>query len=281
MNPLLAALIQAGLLSQEDADRLNRQLDPDVARIYGEGQLTNAFHRGLFAQQGRILALINDTQGRPTERQLNGLWQGEDARLWASVEDEILRLASEYGVTATISTGSDLWQLVNEQVVDYAENYYTSTAAANVGSIPNLNQTSRGIVGRLVADWQRGVLPQSNVQDGLPQLIRELEMIFGTTRATTIGVTETTRIFSMAEVAAARANEFITSLMWETSLDEQVCPICGPRHGVVIGKESDGFRVETDDTVGYPPAHVRCRCRLTSLTQPTLEALRAEELVNA
>jgi hypothetical protein len=39
--------------------------------------------------------------------------------------------------------------------------------------------------------------------------------------------------------------------IWQTSNDERVCPICGPKHGKEI---TDGK---------FPPAHPRCRCWVT------------------
>ena len=43
--------------------------------------------------------------------------------------------------------------------------------------------------------------------------------------------------------------------MWITSVDERVCPICGPLHGVVVP-----LTAQFDGGFDGPPAHPRCRC---------------------
>jgi len=281
MNPLLSALVQAGLMTPADAARLNRQINTTAAREYAEDEMLRAFQGGLASQRDRLVDAVRGTDGLLSIAQQNRLWQGENARLWASVRETVLDVASERAVLATASAGDvSMWNLVNEQVIEYADTYYLSDAADDVGSIPNLNQTSRTRFTRAFVDWQRGELETAGFADGLPQLIRSLESVFGAARAEAIGVTETARVFAQAEIAAARANKFVTSLMWESSVDERVCPICGPRHGTVVGKETDGFRTTTDSVIGYPPAHVRCRCRVVSLTDPALAALREQGFIN-
>jgi len=173
----------------------------------------------------------------------------------------------------------DTWNLVNEGVINWAETYYIDADGDTFGSVPNLNLTSRTTFERAFVEWQRGELVTAGFADGLPNLIRSLENVFGAVRAEAIGVTETSRIFAMAQLTAARENEFVTHILWETSRDERVCVICRPRQGSVVGKETEGFRVATDAIVGFPPAHVRCRCAISILTGPALEALREEGFI--
>lgn len=283
MIPALSALVEAGILPLADAEQIGRTLDPEQARLHAEGVLIESFRNGLSLQQRRVLGLLDGTQGQPTARQLSLFWDGENDLLWASVQEDIVSVALENAVRASVSLGDDsLWRLVNESVIEWTEDYYISADADNFGSIPNLNQTAKTIFGNAFNEWQRGELQTAGYRDGLPELIRALEPAFGLNRATRIAATETSRIFAQSELFAARANPFIVYLQWLTSNDELVCPICGPRANRVVGKEDeDGFRVATDDTVGYPPAHVSCRCSITQLTAPALEALRAEGFVNA
>lgn len=290
MNPLLAALVEAGILTPDDAERMDRQLDPAIAQDHAERTLIQSFANGLSLQQRRVLGLLDDTEGNPTPRQLSLLWDGENELLFASVADDLRSVALERAVTASIGAtngvGDETWQLVNEEVLDWVDGYYVNPDAGNFGSIPNLNETSKTQFTQAFNDWQRGELgiagrtATGELRQGLDALITALEPTFGLRRAEAIGVTETSRVFAQSEIAASRANPFVTVLLWLTANDERVCPICGPRANLVVAKESDGFRVPTDNTVGYPPAHVRCRCSLTQLTEPALAALREEGLIS-
>lgn len=278
MNPLLSALIEAGILTQADAERIERQLDPDAARTYAEGLLTQAFHNGLTAQQRRILDLTDSTNGRPTNRQLDNLWQNEDELLWASVGDDIANIALERGVSASIGAAdADTWRLVNEEVLAWADEYYMGADAATYGSIPNLNLTSRTQFTQAFRDWQRGELETVGYNEGLPTLIRALEPTFGRTRAERIAVTENTRIFAQSEIFAGNANPFIDGWLYETAMDERVTPICQSGQGTIMLKGESVF----SDGHGPPPRHVRCRSGITQLTGPALAALREEGFINA
>lgn len=281
MDPMLAALVEAGVISLADAERIDRSLSPDAARDYAEGLLQQSFQRGLTAQQARILDVLNDTQGNPTQSQLSRLWAQEDELLWASVGDDIAQMAIDRAVSASIGAiDANTWQLVNENVLEWVDSYYLSADAGDFGSIPNLNITAKTQFAQAFNDWQRGELETAGYNEGLPTLIRSLENTFGVGRAERVAITEVSRVFAQSELFAARANPFIVYLQWLTANDELVCPICGPRADTVVGKEDeDGFRVATDNTVGYPPAHVRCRCSITQLTQPALDALREEGLI--
>jgi len=284
MNPLLTALVAAGLLTQAEADAIARNLDPQQARAYAENVLGQAFQNGLSAQQRRILGVVDSAEGNPTQAELNRFWAGEDELLWQSVRGSILDIASERATVATIQAGAvDAWKQVNEAVLNYTDDYYTNADIEAVGSIPNLNITSRTRFASAFQDWQRGELDiqgrtaTGELRQGLDALITALEPTFGVSRAQTIGVTETSRIFADSERQAAIANPFVTHLLWLTSQDELVCPICGPLANTVVGKEQDGFQIQVG--FGFPPAHVNCRCSITQLTGPALDALRDDGTV--
>lgn len=89
----------------------------------------------------------------------------------------------------------------------------------------------------------------------LGQLRAELETWYSPVRAEMIAVTETTRAAVEGERALVEALQKESGIamvpIWQTSNDERVCPICGPRHDKPI---TDGI---------YPPRHPRCRCWVT------------------
>jgi hypothetical protein len=278
MNPLLAALVASGVLTQAEADRIARQLDPDAARLHSERVLIDSFRNGLSAQQRRILGLLNDTQGQPTARQLALLWEGEDALLWASVGDDIRSIALERAVSASIGLGDvNTWELVNEEVLAWVDDYYLDADGASYGSIPNLNKTSQTEFARAFTSWQRGELEAAGYNDGLPELIRSLTPVFGASRAERISITETTRIFSESELAAGNANPFVAGWVYNTANDSVVSDLCRPAANSVMLKGESTF----PDGLGPPPRHVRCRSSISAISGPALAQLRADRLVNS
>jgi SPP1 gp7 family putative phage head morphogenesis protein len=274
MTPLIMAMVEAGILSQGDADRIERQLDPDAARAYAYGLLTDAFRRGLSLQQRRILEWVDDTQGTPTLAQINRFWRGEDELLWASVEDELHTVAMDAAVSASVGvvTDENTWRLVNEDVLAWVDDYYLNADIEAAGSIPNLNVTSRTQFAQALRDWQRGELELVGFDEGLPALIRSLEPTFGASRATRIAVTETTRIFGESERAAGEANELVVGWVYHTANDSHVSEFCRGANGLVMLKGQSTF----PDGRGFPPRHVNCRSSVTAITQGALDALREQ-----
>lgn len=132
------------------------------------------------------------------------------------------------------------YELVNENAQIWA-----NTASAEF--ITAINATTVRQTQIAISQW---------IENGEPlsQLVRELEPIFGTTRAELIASTEVTRSFAEGNRIAYRESQVVEKIKWKTAFDELVCPICGPLHN----KEADleqGFR-----DYGFPPAHPRCRC---------------------
>jgi SPP1 gp7 family putative phage head morphogenesis protein len=278
MNPeLLNALLAAGLLDPATAEIVRRQLDPEAARAWAEATLTQATQAGLQGQQGRIIDLVVATDGNPSPAQLDRLWTGENERLLQVMRPALLDVASERAamagatslVTSLAAGKGSTFDLINQGVLSWAEDYYIDPDGQTFGSIPNLNLAGRTAFQRAFTAWQQGEL-EIGSPAGLQQLIDALQGPFGAERATTIAVTETTRIFSEATKQAGRANPFTTSFRLLTSADERVCPQCGPLHGVVIAKAVDGFTHPTLGSVGWPPLHPLCRCSIVEETEGSL-----------
>lgn len=279
MNPLLRALVAAGLLSPDEAERINRTLDPDAARIYAETQIERAFANGLNGQQRRVLELARSANGVPSAMQLNDFWRNEDDLLHVSVNGTLQDVATERAITVAITAQApDTWRLVNERVLDWLDDYYIDADGLTYGSIPNLNLTSRTRFASAFRDWQRGEFAAAGgFQEGVPTLVRAITPIFGPERAERIAVTETTRIFSETLNQAAQANPTVTAFRLLTSADELVCPICGPLHRQIIIKTETGFIHPTLGPIGFPPFHVRCRCQMLEETALTVNLPSAPE----
>lgn len=278
MNPLLAALVAAGVITQDEAERINRQQDPDAARLWAEQQLAAATQGGLSAQQARLADLLRTTGGNPSAAALDAFWAAEDARLWESMRPALEQVAAENAVGMAVRLGGpDMWRTVNEAMISWVDAYYVNADAAAVGSIPNLNLTSRTQFAQTFVQWQRGELEIGTTQQGLGQLVEALTPTFGPARASTIAVTETTRVLQASAEAAAMENEFISVAEWLTVAGEGVCPICGPMHGLRRNKGERVYRHPTLGQIAPPPAHPRCRCAENWMTQPVAELPRPPE----
>lgn len=274
MNELLAALVQLGIIDRTTADRITRNLDPQQAQAWAEGVMFDNFAAALDGQRSRLLDMLDATNGRPTAAQLDAFWRAEDDAFFANVQRGLYDVAQERAITSIVSTGAfDMWELVNQTVIDWVNDYYTNLDVELVGSIPNLNATGRTEFARALLDWQRGELETAGYADGLPQLIRAIEPTFGQVRAERVAVTETTRIHYEATYQAAQANPYTTHLRWYSAADDRVCPTCGPNHLVAIPKAQ---RVWPNGA--SVPAHVNCRCSVIEETALTMQtALPPEE----
>ena len=268
MNELLAALVQLGVIQASTAERIRRNMNPAEAQAWAEAALSETFSGALGAQESRLLDLLRTTQGQPTGAQLDAFWRREDDAFWRAVQPTIETVAQERAIVAALTGTADdaMWNAVNDAVIGWVNDYYTSADLEVVGSIPNLNVTGRTDFARAFLDWQRGELETAGYADGLPQLIRAIEPTFGAVRAERIAVTESTRIYYETTYQAANANPYVVALRWYSASDELVCPICGPNHTVVVPKNQ---RVWPNGAT--IPAHPNCRCRAIEETALTLE----------
>ncbi len=220
MNPLLAALVAAGVIDRAEAERINRLLNDDLRRTWAEQQIAAATARALRAQQQRLATAAGEG-GAPALVQ-ESLWRSEDRQLAQAVLPSLRSVAGDAAIVASVRSGLDAWQATNTGVIDWVNQYYTGAAGDALGSIPSLNRVTREEVGRLVNLWQTGDLP-GGPQLGLPDLIASMESSFGAERGARIAVTETTRVFAESTRAAAIANPTVTMLRWGTARDEIVC----------------------------------------------------------
>jgi hypothetical protein len=274
MDPLLQALVTAGIIDADLANQVNRQSDPDAARAWAEELLFVAAQSDLSAQQQRLLSLLASTAYQPTETQLGAFWREEEGRFGRALLPALREVASEQAAVRSTAvaraTGRDADQtfaLINRQVLAWVDDYYINADGdpAKLGSLPNLTLTARTRFAQAFQEWQRGELEVGRPV-GLPQLIDALTPAFGAVRAEAIAVTETTRLFTETLILAEHENEFTVAYRWLTAADELVCPRCSPRSNRVYTKKE----VESG-AVERPPIHTRDRCQLTPETDETLQ----------
>lgn len=112
--------------------------------------------------------------------------------------------------------------------------------------VNGMNRTSQRRLQGVLDKW-RGE-PTTN-----QELIENLSILFGRSRAEAVAVTEVTRAASAGQEKVAeelRGQGFDITSIWQTMMDERVCPVCGPRHNQPRGS----------NWTMLPPAHVFCRC---------------------
>jgi hypothetical protein len=136
-----------------------------------------------------------------------------------------------------VTVGLDL---VNERAATWAQQY-------TYDLVKGVTDTSQRQIAQAVDDYYRNAIDRRGM---IERIARE----FGPERAERIAVTEVTR--AAAEGARVYGGELDalglrTRPIWQTAVDERVCPLCGPRHLQAI---EDGM---------YPPAHPNCRCWVT------------------
>ncbi len=141
-------------------------------------------------------------------------------------------------------TGLGVTDLVNVEAEKWAARHALRLARG-------LNRTTRQMARQRIALWIRS---GSRDQQALVSSLNEI--ISPTWRAEMIAQTEITRAYGEAHRAVADKVDGVKTIIWHTRLDERVCPICSPLHGVKLGRDGTfrGFR--------SPPAHPRCRCTL-------------------
>ena len=247
-------------------------MDSAAARAWAEAMLERANVGALAGQQERLIGLLRGNGFDPSDAQWRQFWHDEDARLWADLSDSYRNVASERAAARAIITAQDwsTWDLLNKDVDEWVNTYYTDPGLLDVGSVPNLNNTARQEVADAFLRWTRGGRDLAPGADGgLPVLIQQLEPTFGPMRARRIAVTETTRIFVEGNRSVNDANEVIVGYQVLTAADERVCPTCGPLHGVFRDKASRTFQHPTMGAIAGPPFHVNCRCDEIEATSQT------------
>lgn len=240
------------------------QLDPDdpeaeqAARYAIERRATNGVGRALAEQRKRIVDSVANLDADDFVA-----WAAEDleqaigrARRDYELYDEIRRalmISADLGVRVavrqldSIGFGFD-WTLANAAAAEWADRYTGELVA-------NITETTRGRVRAAVQEWVRNGLP-------LEALEEELTPLFGRQRAELIASTEVTRSYAEANRQAYQQSGVAAQVEWRTAADERVCPVCGPLDGTRAPTTGSGF-----GTVGYPPAHPRCRCWIVPVVE--------------
>ena len=108
----------------------------------------------------------------------------------------------------------------------------------------------------------------------MPELIERVDSFLNNPiRAETIAVTEATRTYAEGNMVAWRESGVVNGRIWQTALDELVCPVCRPLHNQITAFDDQVWHHPTNPglsvglSVKNPPAHVRCRCWQSSFVK--------------
>jgi SPP1 gp7 family putative phage head morphogenesis protein len=188
-------------------------------------------------------------------------WSEDDDDLWddlAALLLEIYFSGIEGGVQALPPAVRVLvdFDRINTDALAWAKEYRYSL-------IKGITDTTRKQVQTAVSDW---------IQSGAPldALEASLERTFGSVRAKMIAQTESTRVYAQANRAAFESTGLVDEVVWQTAVDDLVCPRCGPLHGTHIG---------VGDIDALPPAHINCRCYVLPVVSDERLAERLDEVL--
>lgn len=163
-------------------------------------------------------------------------WVDEPAKLVQTVlplYDETLTTAAQTALDS-LPIGVD-WGLVNEAVLRLAQDEAARFAQ-------RATATSQAQVSQVIADW---------IKTGgeMDALIERVSRMWSGPRADVAAVTEVTRLYAQGNATAWQSSGVVSAMVWKTSNDELVCPVCGP-----LANTEVAFGGE------LPPAHPNCRC---------------------
>jgi SPP1 gp7 family putative phage head morphogenesis protein len=185
--------------------------------------------------------------------------EAEIRRRIASIGDDELRLAVEgllrdsagRGVRMGAQTlervmGGVNWMLPHSEAMGWAHSY-------SYELVSYINSNSRQFLAEALAEWVRTGGPMGD-------LVATLAPRFGIVRAEMIAVTESTRAYAEGSRLEYRQMG-IRRVQWLTNRDDRVCPICLPLDNQIIDID------QGIPGIGFPPAHVNCRCFIAPVVE--------------
>jgi hypothetical protein len=210
-------------------------------RAEWEKKLADALGKLGDAQRKRLLTALGDP---PDPNRLTAeIWQTLSAEMQAELRPMLERVyldSAEQLLRAVPSVGVD-WALVNRRAAEWAKQY-------TFDLVRGINDNTRAALQEKVSAFYTERLTLSKLRESL-------EPLYGPVRAEIIAATETTRAAVNGELGVVnelRQAGIAMMAIWNTSNDDIVCPLCGPRNQK---RQGDGWS-------DPPPAHPRCRCWL-------------------
>src|SRR5574343_1053319 len=129
MNPLIAALLAAGVISAEEARTLNGLLNEGATRIEAEQRVAAAFANGFENQRSRLIRALDAGNVDYRDPMLPTFWAAEHDLLARDVVPTLTGIAQDVALTATVRSGGLAdWRTVNEAVIAWTDSHYRTVA---------------------------------------------------------------------------------------------------------------------------------------------------------
>lgn len=269
-------------VEDEAIARINRNLEAAFVRI--AEKLGKVYRRELAYQERgeyvnerspeRPAALLQQLQ--PLLTRLNPIRQPIYQRILQDLLQQANALGLEYGerLVATQYQGDEfIPRTVNIPIKAVAE--AANSARQYLDWSRDYGRESGTSLANRISDIvQRGLI----AGDGAAVIARDLKSLGGVVknRAEMIARTESLKASNAAQMKVYEANG-IRYGVWFATADERTCPYCAPLMGNIYRLTDLYVNDSRGWTFQIPPAHVRCRCKVSGVTLMSL-AINPDEL---
>lgn len=194
----------------------------------------------------RLIEILSQFNERVVQiAQSRDSWTDEDKRRFREAIAAALRSNIAVTIVDVVESIASQYQLLDYDVIIDLVDEFLQSYTIPVDVTDYTDKKTRDVLRKL-----------ANADITVDEAVARLTPLFGENRARAIAITEITRAYAAATVATQKMLQnanIETELIWRTSNDELVCPICGPRNGKKQGS----------NWTEPPPAHPRCRCWMT------------------
>lgn len=243
------------------ADALKRRRDKRepkrLEKLRFEQQVVDLLMRRWRKQKARVKEMLNLYY--PNRKSADDGWIDDDPENDAQII-AVLRNAAKRGIALfedSVNLAID-YTMTDDRVAAWAREYAGEL-------ITKVDDTTKQSVRNAVARFAG--TPGMTIGDVVNEIFDG--NIFSEKRADMIATTEITRAYAQGQKEAGREmKEQFPDLKiiktWFTNNDDRVCDICGP----LEGKTSE-LDEEFEPGISEPPAHVNCRCWISTKTSLT------------
>lgn len=220
-----------------------------------------------------LLEVYEELEGTYKEKSIQKNW-----KLWLSMFTPFILPAFIKGVSGQVTLPYDARQSVQSNapepkvVVDYAKKYFESRGLELVKTLSKTDCERLKV--QLKDNWGKG-------PDAFKKSFQE---DYANTKARLDSIYRTEYVTAQNEGILARSRDAGHKMkQWNAALDERTCPVCGDQlHGTIIPiEEQFSFVLESKNgseevVKNAPPAHVNCRCVLTTLDEEDYDEIKED-----
>lgn len=220
-----------------------------------------------------LLEVYEELEGTYKEKSIQKNW-----KLWLSMFTPFILPAFIKGVSGQVTLPYDARQSVQSNapepkvVVDYAKKYFEEHGLELVKTLSKTDCERLKV--QLKDNWGKGPT----------EFKKSFEEDYANTKARLDAIYRTEYVTAQNEGILARSRDAGHKMkQWNAALDERTCPVCGDQlHGTIIPiEEQFSFVLESKNgseevVKNAPPAHVNCRCVLTTLDEEDYDEIKED-----